>query len=57
MKVFADKLTLPGTENFGFEEYPNKLLKGQAVVGEEACNSKWSSTDHAQPAGRLFPND
>ena len=57
MKVFADKLALPGAEDFGFEEYPNKPLKGQAIVGEEACNGKGGSTDHAQPTRRLLTND
>ena len=57
MKILADKLTLPGTENFGFEEYPNKPLKGQSVIREEACNGKGGSTDHAQPACRLLTND
>ena len=47
MEILADKLTLPGAEDFGFKEYPYKLLKGQAVVGEEACNSNGGSTDNA----------
>lgn len=57
MEILTDELTLPGTENFGLEEYPNKTLKGQAVVGEEACHCKGGSTDHAQPARRLLTND
>ena len=57
MKVFADKLTLPSAEDFGFEEYPNKPLKGQSVVGKETCYGKGGSTDHAQPARRFLSNN
>lgn len=57
MEILTDKFTLPGTEDFGFEKHPDKLLKGQSIVGEEACHSKGGSTDHAQPACRIFPDD
>lgn len=57
MEILTDELTLPGAEDFGLKEYPNKLLKCQAVVGEETCNGKGGSTDHAQPACRLLTND
>lgn len=57
MKILADKLSLPGAEDFGFEEYPNKPFKGQSVIGEEACYCKRGSTNHAQPARRLLTND
>lgn len=50
IRIFADVLPIPGKQQFGLDDSPNKLLKAQAVVAEKARRREGRCQDDAEPA-------
>ena len=49
-EVFSDVLTISGKQELGLDDRPKELLKGHAVIGEEASHSSGRSQNDAEPA-------
>lgn len=54
VEVVGFKPSAPGAENFGFNDSPDKLLKGHAVVSEKASHACRGCAEDAEPTCCFF---